>query len=71
MTRRLYATEPQGHGGKRRHHVAPALTRHQVVIARQLRAQGVRYKHLMRIFGVSRETLSRAVNGRRTYRAAS
>ena len=57
-----------GHGGKRRHHVMPALSPAQVAHARSLRAQGAGYKALMRIFGVCRETLSRAVNGSRTYR---
>jgi hypothetical protein len=68
MTARLYSTEPVGHGGKRVHQAAPLLTWQQVAEARQLRALGVPYKVLVRKFKCSRETLSWAVNGRRTYR---
>lgn len=56
------------HGGKRRHHVPLALTRDQIIEARELRRQGWGYKAMQRLFAVSRETLSRAVNGTRTYR---
>ena len=67
MTRRLYASEPQGHGGKRRHQTPPALTPAEVAQAKAMRASGVGYKTLVKLFGVSRYTLSWAVNGRRTY----
>ena len=54
-------------GGRRRRHVPPALSPAQVARARELRAQGVPYKVILREFNVSRETLSRAVNAMRTY----
>ena len=69
MTRRLYAVEPQGHGGKRRHQTPPALSPAEVAQVRAMRANSMSYKALERIFGVSRYTLSWAVNGRRTYRS--
>ena len=56
------------HGGKRRRHVLPALTTYQVNAIRAARAAGVGYKELMRWYSVSRETLSKAANGSRTYR---
>lgn len=58
------------HGGKRRRHVLPALTPQDVLTVRELKALGMRYKHLMRLYPVSRETLRCAIYGRRTYAAA-
>ena len=69
MTRRLYASEPQGHGGKRRHQTPPALTPAEVAQVRAFRSVGMGYKTLEKMFKVSRYTLSWAVNGRRTYRS--
>lgn len=56
-----------GRGGRRRHHVPPALTAQQVAEVRKLRAEGMRYKHLMRIYPVSRDTLCNAVHGKDAY----
>jgi len=71
MTKRIYSTEPHGHGGHRRKHVPPALTVYQVQALRAARAAGATYKTLERWFGVSRYTLSNAVHGRRTYKEAT
>lgn len=54
-------------GGKRRRHVLPALTPQDVLTVRELRASGMRYKHLMRLYPVSRETLRCAIYGWKTY----
>ena len=56
------------HGGKRRRHVLPALTPQDVLTVRELHASGMRYKHLMRLYPVSRETLRCAIYARRTYK---
>lgn len=56
------------HGGKRRRHVLPALTPQDVLTVRELRASGMRYKYLMRLYPVSRETLRCAIYARRTYK---
>lgn len=55
------------HGGKRRRHVLPALSPQDVLTVRELRASGMRYKHLMRLYPVSRWTLDCAIHGRKTY----
>lgn len=56
-------------GGYRRHHVPPALNPEEVRALRVLRCVGKwSYKAMMRWTGLSRETLSRAINGDRTYR---
>jgi len=68
MTKRIYSTEPHGHGGRRRKHVPPALTVYQVKALRAARAAGASYKTLERWFLHSRYTLSRAVNGRGAYK---
>lgn len=54
-------------GGKRRRHVLPALSPQDVLTVRELRASGMRYKHLMRLYPVSRWTLDCAIHGRKTY----
>ena len=56
------------HGGKRRRHVLPALSPAQVLQVRYLRSCGIRYRELIAMFGVCRETLGRAATGRKTYR---
>ena len=54
-------------GGKRRKHVAAALTPDQVRKIRQLRAQGVMCKALAFEYGVSRNTLVDALHGHNAY----
>ena len=54
-------------GGRRRRHVTPALSWEAVMTLRDMRCAGIGYKTLTAWFGLSRETLSRAANGTRTY----
>ena len=56
-------------GGRRRRHAPPALGASDVLEARRLYAQGAPYKTLVRLFNVSRDALSDAINGKGAYAA--
>ena len=57
-----------GWGGRRHRHVPPALTTAQVQEAARMRAAGWSVMGLARRYGVHRDTMSQALNGRRAYK---
>ena len=59
--------KPGRSGGKRRHHVLPALCPADVDLARRMYSVSPTYKPLMRYFNVSRSTLYAALTGKGTY----
>lgn len=54
-------------GGKRRHHMPPALTAQQLDAVAPMREQGSSYQHIADILKVGRTTLYRALNGLGAY----
>lgn len=56
------------HGGKRRRHVPPAMSREEVMFAKQMRAWNVPYKVLEDMLGFQRHVLSNAVRGCMAYK---
>ena len=54
-------------GGKRKHHIPKAFTYDEVRQLRQLRADGMRIKDLMRLTGRCRDVIDKAIHGRGCY----